>query len=69
MTCPDKANLVAQYKITTAAYAHAVVELERSVQTSNKAGFDDLIRLTLDARTSSNNARHNLQNHVAEHGC
>lgn len=69
MSCAEKANLVAQYKITTAAYAHSVTELERTVSTSDKAGFDDLIRLTLDARTSSNNARHNLQNHVAEHGC
>ncbi len=40
---------------------HAVSELERSVQASIKAGFDDLIRLTLDARSVSNDTREDLQ--------
>jgi hypothetical protein len=69
MPCSEKVKLTAQYRIATEAYSFAVFELERSVQTSNKAGFDDLIRLTLDAREVSNNARKDLQKHIAEHRC
>ena len=69
MPCPEKVNLVAQYWSTTEVYSYAVSELERSVLTSDKAGFDDLIRLTLDARRLSNDARKDLKKHVAEHGC
>jgi hypothetical protein len=67
--CPAKLKLMTHYRITTAAYSFAVSELERSVQTSNKAAFNDILRLSLDARKLSNNARQELQKHVAEHGC
>ena len=67
--CPDKFKLMTHYRITTPAYSFAVSELERSVQTSDKVAFDDILCLSLDARRLSNEARKNLRKHIAEHGC
>ena len=67
--CPEKVKLAAQYRIATEAYSYAVSELERSVHASNRAGFGDLIRLTLAARILSNKAREDFEKHVSEHGC
>ena len=58
-----------QYRIATDAYEYAVTELERGVRERNTAAFDDLVRLTQNARRVSNDARENLKRHVADHGC
>jgi hypothetical protein len=69
MQCPEKVDLLARYRIKTAAYSYAVSELERNLRTGNKDGFDDLLRITQDARRFSKEARENLERHVSEHGC
>jgi hypothetical protein len=67
--CPEKASLLARYRINTAAYSYAVSELERNLLTGSKAGFDDLLRLTQATRGLANEARENFERHLSEHGC
>jgi hypothetical protein len=69
MSCPVKVALLTQYKFTTAAYAYAVSELGRNVRISDRAGYDDLLRLTLDTRRLVSDAQGDYEKHISEHGC
>jgi hypothetical protein len=68
-SCDVKARLAAQYEAATNVFSEAVTELRRRVGTSSKEEYDRLGRLANDARVKSEQARLQLESHIAEHRC
>ena len=69
MSCEQKARLVAEYHAATNAFAASVAEFQQKMGTSPKADYDRLQRASDEARLKSEQARLDLEQHVAAHGC
>jgi hypothetical protein len=69
MSCEVKVRLASEYEAVTAAFSRAVAELRRNIGTSTKEQYENLSRLSNDARVKSEQARLALEQHTAEHRC
>lgn len=67
MTCEEKTRLATEYDTTTAKFSEAVRELRRKAGTSPKDEYDRLERVCNEARMKSEQARLDLEQHVAAH--
>jgi hypothetical protein len=69
MGCEDKAGLVREYNVATAAFSEAVNELHRRIGTSPIEEYKRLERISSAARVKSEQARLALEQHIAVHRC
>jgi hypothetical protein len=67
LTCEEKTRLATEYDTTTAKFSEAVRELRRKAGTSPKDEYDRLERVCNEARMKSEQARLDLEQHVAAH--
>jgi hypothetical protein len=69
MSCEEKVRLTEDYRAATAAFAEAVLELQRRIGTSTSAEYDSLRRISDEARVKSEQARLAFEKHIAAHQC
>jgi hypothetical protein len=67
--CDKKLRLAHLYNTYAAQYSRSVQILHKRVGVVSKAGYDELVRSTEEARAICEKARRLLEGHVAEHGC
>ena len=68
--CKERDRLLVAYKIAAKLYALAVRKLEKVRGTiTSKTTYDDLDRLAEDARRKCEISHHELDQHMAKHGC
>jgi hypothetical protein len=68
--CKERDRLLVAYKTTAKFYALAVRKLEKvRGTTTSKAEYEDLDRLAEDARRKCEISHHELDQHMAVHGC
>jgi hypothetical protein len=69
MACEEKRQLVAEYEMAAKKFAKAVSDLREKAGTSAKKEYDQLSRVSDDARIKSEQARLAVEQHVAGHDC
>ena len=69
MDCEEKARLLAEYERTTSEYSAAVKDLVEHRGISPKVHYDELIATTHTARRRCEEARGELERHLAMHRC
>ncbi len=69
MECEDKKRLLLAYYTTTRFYSQAMDQLQRIRPTADKTAYNDLLRLSEDARNECDAARNELEEHILKHGC
>jgi hypothetical protein len=69
MSCPEKIRLAAAYQARTTEFAEAVSELQRVIGTAPQARFQRLQLGSDEARLKSEQARLELELHIASHRC
>jgi F0F1-type ATP synthase membrane subunit b/b' len=67
--CSEKLNLATDYQTYAAQYSRAVKTLREQMGVLSKAGYEDLLRYTEEAREHAEKARLALNQHTREHGC
>jgi hypothetical protein len=69
MNCEEKERLLAAYRIATQSFAAAVADLHAKTGTSLLVEYQQLQRLTDEARLKSEQARLAFEQHVTSHRC
>ena len=69
MACEEKGRLLAAYELATKQFAASVTDLHQKTGVSKKAEYDQLQRVSAEARNKSEQARLALEQHVSTHGC
>ena len=67
--CSEKLRLGTDYQAYAAQYSRAVKTLREQMGVLSKAGYEDLLRYTEEAREHAEKARLALSQHTREHGC
>ena len=67
--CADKAGLLKDYQEKTAAFSESVDRLQELRGTSPLSEYQRMQRRTEEARIKSEQARHALEEHIAQHRC
>jgi hypothetical protein len=68
-SCEEKARLVKEYNVATAAFSEAVKQLHLRIRTSPKEEYTRLTQISNEARVQSEQTRLALEKHIAAHGC
>jgi hypothetical protein len=58
-----------EYEAATAAFSEAVKEMNRRIGTSPKVAYQQLERISAEARVKSEQTRLALEQHIAAHNC
>jgi hypothetical protein len=69
MTCSEKARLARDYDAATTKFSEAVSQLQQKLGTSSRAEYENLQRVSDEARAKSEQARLALERHMAVHDC
>jgi hypothetical protein len=69
VNCEEKARLAMEYDAATTAFSEAVKELNRRIGTSPKEEYQQLERISAEARVKSEQARLALEQHTFAHKC
>ena len=69
MECQQKDRLMKEYRLTTDAYSLAVQQLHDKMGVSDKVEYEHLAGDAEQSRRKSEEARREIDLHVAHHGC
>jgi hypothetical protein len=69
MTCSEKVRVTQNYDVATARFSEAVEELQLRLGTSTRTEYERLRRASDEARVKSEQARLELEQHLAIHDC
>jgi hypothetical protein len=69
MECEEKKHRLLVYETAARFYSWALDQRQSKRPTADKAAYNDLVRLSQDARNQCNAARSELRKHKLEHGC
>jgi hypothetical protein len=69
MSCLEKERLANEYEAATAKFAEAVGQLRSKIGTSGRADYEQLQRVSDEARLKSEQARLAFEQHMAAHKC
>jgi hypothetical protein len=69
MGCDEKERLLAAYQIATQEFAATVADLHAKIGTSSLVEYQQLQRMTDEARLQSEQAGLALEQHIASHRC
>ncbi len=67
--CSEKAEWLRAYQEAVAEFSRTVSVLNDRIGVMPKAEYERVRSLSEKARRKADQARHNLENHVREHGC
>jgi hypothetical protein len=69
VSCEEKTRLAMEYEAATSAFSEAVKELHRKIGTPPREEYRRLERISSEARVNSEQARLELEQHIATHRC
>ncbi len=69
MSCEEKERLAQEYEASTVKFADAVRQLKERIGTSTKPEYEQLQRVSDEARLKSEQARLALEQHMSAHNC
>jgi hypothetical protein len=69
MECQQKDRLMREYRLATDAYSRSVQQLHEKMGVSAKVEYERLAVEAEQSRTRSEEARREMELHVAHHGC
>jgi hypothetical protein len=69
VTCPDKARLLVAYNDAAQEFSVALSQLRGNAPVVPQEEYERLRLVMEEARLRTDNARWDLERHVAEHGC
>ena len=67
--CDERARLLNEYNSATMAFSASVAELVQKAGTTLQGEYNRLKNAADQARIAAEQARLNLEKHIAEHGC
>jgi hypothetical protein len=67
--CPEKTRLLNEYSEATQKFSESVSVLQTRMGTVPKNEYDRLVRLSETHRVRSEQARLDMERHIADHGC
>ena len=67
--CAIKTAFLFDYSVASNAFSHAVVSLHQQAETVKRAEYEQLYKITEEARGKAESARLTVEHHASSHGC